>query len=776
MNKIKMSRKEKILAYIKSDSYIPLKFGELRTVLDVPRDDEVEFLQILTELEHENEIFVTKKDRYEPVKKGVCEVTGRLQCSSKGYFGFLIPDEYGKKDVFIPGDKLGSAFDGDRVLVCIDNTDENTGKTDGHVKKVLQRTNHIITGIVEDKNHGFFRIRCDNERFYAKIRIKPENMADAGIGDRVVVQISYYTHGKYLDGIVKKNLGNSQTFKSNLDSIIFKYNIIEEFDNEVLAWAESLPKFISEDDVKNRLDLRNKTIFTIDNDDARDFDDAVSIEKLADGNYCLGVHIADVTHYVTENSPLDKAAFKRGTSIYLPHKVIPMLPHVLSNGICSLNPHEDRLTLSMLMRIDQNGNVIGHELHKSVIHSSEQLTYSVAEMILEDAAYENNPHLREKYTHIRSDLLTMNELAVILRKKRMERGSIDFNLPRAKIVVNNIGEPINITTEKSGYSNKLIEEFMIITNETIAEYACLSKKTFIYRIHKRPERAKINEFKTFIKNLGFDTKGKLNVMRLRPKELSQVLESAKSDTEKFMISKLLLRSLMKAQYSAICEPHFGLAAKYYTHFTSPIRRYADLAVHRILKEFIDTKPNDKRIEKLERFTVNAAACATETQNNAVSCERDVEDLMKVMYMSQYTGESFNAVISSVTPFGMFIELENTAEGFINIDNILRDEFEFDDTLKILTGKNTGKIYKVGDIIKVVLIKSSTSARRLDFLLEEDANKTNIKKSQTNLKKQYSELERNKKLKNRERKNKKYTPIDIEEYKWKNIIIKKSKKK
>ncbi|MCX7714553.1 MAG: ribonuclease R [Clostridia bacterium] len=741
-----MDKKEKIISYINSKEYIPLTFDELCIVLDVPKEDNKIFLAILNELENEEQITITKKGRYIPLKKDAGKVIGTLKCNERGFFAFLIPEEEGIDDVYIYGSKLNAALDSDRVLVQIDNVNSAGGRKEGHVLKVLERRNKSLTGIVEKEKDGIFRIKCDRERIYTKLRVKSEDMLGAKIGDRVLVELTKYTDDGHVYGIITKVLGDADALSGYIEAIVLEHGINQEFSEEVLRETENISDLINEKEIEGRRDLRNKIIFTIDGENARDFDDAVSIEKQENGNYLLGVHIADVTHYVREGSALDKSAFDRGTSVYLADRVIPMLPKKLSNGICSLNPHVDRLTLSVFMEIDENGGVLRHTLEKSVIRSVERMTYTDVTKLLEGT----DERLLKKYQYILSDLKIMEDLAAILRKRRMERGSIDFDFPESEVIVNEVGEPVEIAKVEREVSHKLIEEFMLVANETIAEYAFWSDLPFVYRVHEAPDSEKIKEFNDFVSNFGVRIKGRIDDDNpIHPKALQQVLEKIRGMPEELMISTYLLRSLMKAKYSPNSLGHFGLAAKYYTHFTSPIRRYPDLAIHRILKEFIDGKLNDERIEELKAFAAEASFVSTEREAAADYCERDVEDLMKAAYMSQFVGENFSGVVSSVTAFGMFVELENTVEGLIRVDLMMSDYFIYDEEEKQLVGEKTKKVYKVGDRVNVTLIRTDLMSRQIDFMLAEDATEKNIKRAYKREKEK--SIEKQAEIKNMEKK-------------------------
>jgi len=710
-----MDRKEKIYSYIKSSGYVPLKEAELMSVLCVPESDREEFLNILQHLSDEGKIIKTKRGRYEQ-NRGNKIVTGKISCSAHGFFAFLTPDSEEERDLYINGDYLNDALHGDIVKASVTATDPISGRREGHVIKILEHGNHTLSGVVRKKKKTGYEIRPDSPKIYTNILVSEENLLNAQIGDRVLVEITKYPPDCM--GIVTKVLGDSHELKSNVEAILFEENIDTEFDSECLLQAENTPQKVTDEDTKSRLDLREKMIFTIDGDDARDFDDAVSLDLLENGDYRLGVHIADVTHYVTEGSPLDNTAFFRGTSVYLPDRVIPMLPKTLSNGICSLNPHEDRLTLTVFMNINSQGVVTSHELCKSVIHSCERMTYNNVAKLL------NKPtkSLLAKYEYLLPTLKNMEKLAIILRNRRMERGSIDFDFPEAEIIVNDNGEPTDIIRAEREISHKIIEEFMLLANETIAEYAFWSELPFVYRVHEPPTVENMRDFQHFISAFGLGIKEKFSETEpIHPKALQQVLSSASGLPEEHMISVYTLRSLMKAEYKPENMGHFGLAAKYYCHFTSPIRRYPDLAIHRILKDFID----GKQVEKYRSFAINSAKHSSLAERKAQTVERDVCELMKAYYMTQYIGYIFEARISSITDFGIFAELENTVEGLIRVENLKDDFYIYNPENKTFTGRHNNKCYKIGDTIDIAVARCDLLSRQIDFIPAEDADMSDI---------------------------------------------------
>ena len=704
---IKMNeRKEKILKYIKSKEYLPLKFEEMAAVLCVPEEDFEEFSKILDELVKEGRVKLSKKKRYQPTYDDI--ISGTLLCNAYGFYAFFKPDDENEEEVFISGEKLNGAMHTDKVLVSIDIKNPSSGKREGHVIKILERGIKRATGIIKREKKNTFLVEPDNKKIYQNIIINKFDAPDANVGDRVLIEVTDYANDT-LFGIVTKNLGSGDDIRSNVEAIIEEHSIKQEFFEETINEAEKAPKRVSPKEIEKRLDLRDKTIFTIDGDDARDFDDAVSVEMVGD-KYLLGVHIADVTHYVKEGSSLDAEALLRGTSVYLADRVIPMLPKTLSNGICSLNPKVNRLTLSVFMKIDKEGNVEFESLKKSVIRSCERLTYNdVADML-------EGKRVISKYEYIMPDLLNMKSLAQILYNRRQKRGSINFDFPEAKVITNDFGEPVDIVKTERRISHKMIEEFMLVANETVAELAFWGELPFVYRVHEPPTIEKVQDFNRFLINFGYGLKGKIDEDNpVHPKAFQQVAEKIKGTREEVMISTYMLRSLMKADYRPENQGHFGLAAKYYCHFTSPIRRYPDLMIHRILKSYIEGWDSDKYSEVVKE----AAKNSSEREQSAEYCERDVDDMMRAAFMSQFLGESFNATVSSVTGFGMYVELENTVEGLIRLADMKDDYYEYDEPSRTIRGKRSLKEYKIGDKIDVVLVRTNLLERQIDFVREED---------------------------------------------------------
>ncbi len=729
-----MERKEKILAYINSKEYIPLKSDELITVLDVPVEDKSLFIYLLDELCREGKIYITKKGRYMSVGAEGALAAGRLSCNAKGFFGFVICDDPDEEDIFISGDGMMTALNNDKVLVRIDMEKNKSNHRQGHIVKVLERRNKIIVGVIYKEKNGYMCVRPDNRQIYTKIFVPREFSSEAQIGDRVAVCITEYCDNGNVIGEVVSILGDKDSLKSCIEGIIISNDIKQEFDKDTLLESEHISQTVSEEQIDGREDLRDMLIFTIDGDDARDFDDAVSLNLDDNGSYHLGVHIADVSEYVTDGSALEREAYERATSVYLADRVIPMLPQSLSNGICSLNPNVDRLTLSVFMEITGNGTVVSHRICKSVICSKERMTYNNVNLMLED----NDDVLCDKYSHLLPTLKLMEALAKILNGKRAKRGAIQFDFPESKIKVNEEGEPIEISKEIRGVSNKMIEEFMLAANETVAEYAFWSEIPFIFRNHEPPSLEKITAFNDFLRHFGLSFKGKIDRDNpVHPKTLQQVLDHVAGTSEERIVSYNMLHSLMKAKYSEENLGHFGLAAKYYCHFTSPIRRYPDLAIHRILKAFIDGNLERGRIDYLKSYVSAAARHASDCEANAEHSERDVDDLMKTAYMSSFIGQTFEAKVANVTNFGMFVELDNTVEGLVRVENMTDDYYEYNETTNALVGRRKKRSYTTGDSVKVVLANTDILLRQIDFVLEKDSSGKLLKSFEKKTRKELS---------------------------------------
>ncbi|SHJ84071.1 RNAse R [Caminicella sporogenes DSM 14501] len=702
-----MITKEKIIEFMREKAYNPMLDIELAKVFDIQPIEMGIFLSLLDDMEKEGLIIKTKKKRY-AVPERINLAVGRLQCTQKG-FGFVIPDNMDIDDIFIPASDINGAMHNDRVICRLIRRGGNGKRPEGEIIRILERANKKIVGTFESsRNFGF--VVPDDKRINFDIYVPKNEFNGAEDNYKVVVQITRWPEPRRNpEGKVIEVLGHKDDVGTDIVSIIRKYNLPEEFPKKVLKEAESIPDTVSEEEIAKRRDLRGMNIVTIDGADAKDLDDAVSIEKLDNGNYRLGVHIADVTHYVKEGSHLDKEALKRGTSVYLVDRVIPMLPKKLSNGICSLNPKVDRLTLSVFMEIDKKGNVVDHEICESVIKTKERMTYTDVSDILE----KNDSKLIKKYDYLVEDFKLMQELAMILKKKKEMRGSIDFDFPEAKIILDENGKPIEIKKAERRIANRIIEEFMIVCNETVAEHMYWLKLPFVYRVHEEPDMEKIENFNKFIHNFGYHLKGIST--EIHPKTLQELFNKVKGTKEEHIISTIMLRSLKQARYSPENLGHFGLASNYYCHFTSPIRRYPDLQIHRIIKEMLKNKLNQNRIARLKNIVANAADRSSERERLAVEAERETDDLKKAEYMSYRIGEEYYGIISGVVSFGIFVELENTVEGLVRISSLVDDYYIFDEENYLFRGERTNKVFRIGDEVKVKVVNVNIDQREIDFI-------------------------------------------------------------
>ncbi|SFU69317.1 ribonuclease R [Clostridium sp. DSM 8431] len=713
-----MGIKKALIDFMREEAYRPMDIQELVAVFDINENEYRAFKKTLKTMEKEGLIIRTEKDKFAlPERLGL--ITGTLQAHAKGY-GFLIPEKEGEKDVFIPGSCINSAMNGDKILVQITREDKNGKKREGEVIQIIERGNTKIIGVYEDsKNFGF--VVAEDTRINQDIFVPKRDRHGAKDGDIVVVKITKWPDKRRSpEGEIIEVLGQKGDKGLDILTIIKKFGLPEEFPQKVLDYANTIEETIDEKEIKRRTDLRDVKMVTIDGEDAKDLDDAVSIEKLENGRYKLGVHIADVSHYVREKNPLDKEALKRATSVYLIDRVIPMLPKKLSNGICSLNPKVDRLALSCFMIIDNNGKVLDHEIMESVIRTNERMTYTDVTKILRD----DDEELKNRYADLVEDFKAMEELCEILNKKRFKRGAIDFEFEESKIILDEFGKPIDIKPYEREIANRIIEEFMLVCNETVAEEMFWANLPFVYRIHEEPDEEKLQKFREFVYNLGYAVRWNGEV---RPRNLQEVLDKVRGKKEETVVSTLLLRSMMQARYSPECTGHFGLAAKYYCHFTSPIRRYPDLQIHRIIKEYLNGKIDEKRTKKLTTLVDYASKQSSEMERTAQQAEREVDDLKKAEYMLDRIGEEFEGIISSVTSFGMFVELPNTVEGLVHITALDDDYYVYDENHLCLIGERTKNIYRLGDSVKVKCSKVDIPNREIFFeLVEEEDEKEEIR--------------------------------------------------
>lgn len=700
-----MLKKEDILKVLKEEVSKPIFDYELFEYMKVAKNEGDNFLDLLQELEADGAVLKTKKDKYGvPERFGL--MSGKIQVTKKG-FAFLLLEG---GDVFIPASELSTAMDSDIVLVKVTKYPEGDKRGEGRVERVIKRAFDTVVGRFEKgKNFGF--VVADDRRLSRDFYIQERDMHQAQTGDKVVIKITKFSdQNRNPEGKVIEILGQAGTNEAEIQSIIKMHGLPEAFPKKVLRQAERIELLIPEEEASRRKDFRQDLVVTIDGSDAKDLDDAISIKKLDDGNYELAVHIADVTHYVREGTKLDTEAIKRSTSVYLVDRVIPMLPRVLSNGICSLNPHEDRLTMSIVMTINPQGKVVHQKIYESIINSKERLTYTDVSDILEGLT-EDKPHL-DKYDYLKETFENMAQLSKILRKSREVRGMIDFDFPEAKIITDEEGGVTAIEMRERRVSNKIIEEFMLKANETIAEYMFWLELPFVYRVHEQPTEEKITAFNQLIHNFGYSLKGQLD--EIHPREIQKLLKEVEGKKEATLINKMMLRSLKQAKYSPFNDGHFGLAAKYYCHFTSPIRRYPDLQIHRIIKESLQGKLSKDRTDALDTIVAYAADRASKQERIAEKAERDTIDLKKAEYMADYVGEIYDGFITSITSFGMFIQLENTVEGLVSLVSLDDDYYEYDSKNMTLMGEKTRKVYHIGDEMKVKLEKVDIVNREIDF--------------------------------------------------------------
>ena len=700
--------REQLLGLINDPHYNPLKREELALIFNIHPSEMPMFYNFLDELEEDGYIIKTKKGRVmSPNQMGL--FVGKFVSHRKG-FGFVESDEELVQDLFIPKNDINGALHNDRVMAEIVTPATEDRRAEGKVIKIIKREVTRVVGLFqENKSFGF--VVPDDKKFNQDIFIPKRGFNGAKNDDKVVCEITLWPQeNRKPEGKIIEVLGKKGERGVEIDSIIRAHGLPEEFPKKVIDEANYVSSQDLEDEIARRLDLRHLEIFTIDGEDAKDLDDAISIEVLPNGNYKLGVHIADVTHYVREKSKLDKEALKRATSVYLVDKVIPMLPKQLSNGVCSLNPFEDKLTLSCIMEIDENGKVVNSEIAETVINSKARMTYTEVSDILE----KDDEKLKQTFAKQVEDFKNAEKLARILMKRRERRGAIDFDFPEAKIILNREGKVVDIKCYERRISNKMIEEFMLVANETVAEHFYWLQLPFVYRIHETPSAEKMEDLNKFIATFGYHIKGDLE--DVHPKEIQSLVEKIKGTKEEESISTIALRSMKQAKYSPQCIGHFGLAAKYYCHFTSPIRRYPDLQIHRIIKEQLNNKLNNKRQEQLSHIVEYASTQSSERERAAELAERDVHDFYKACYMADKVGQEFDGVVSSVTSFGMFVELENTVEGLIRLANMRDDYYIYNQETYTIMGERSHKTFKIGDTVRIKVDNVNVDFREIDFVL------------------------------------------------------------
>ena len=686
---------------LNNELYVPMKAKEIAMLLDIPKAKRSELMEVLDSLVADGTIGVSKKGKY--MKPENVALVGTFESTSRGFGFVVIPDR--EDDIFVKANDTMNAFYHDKVKVVI-TTEKNGGKrAEGKIVAILEHEVKEVVGTFQ-KNRTYGFVIPDNAKINCDIFIPQEFMNGAVEGSKVVASISDYgSQSKNPQGKVTEVLGHIDDPGVDIMSIIKAYDLPVEFPESVKKALNDIPDIVSEKDKAGRVDLRNVQMVTIDGEDAKDLDDAVSISK--EGPiYHLGVHIADVSHYVTEGSALDKEALKRGTSVYLVDRVIPMIPHKLSNGICSLNQGEDRLALSCLMDIDEKGNIVGHRICETVINVDRRMSYTSVKKILVD----NDTNEIMKYKELVPMFHMMEEAAELLRKKRFARGSVDFDFPESKIILDENGHPTDIKPYDRNVATKIIEDFMLAANETVAEDYFWQDMPFLYRTHENPDPEKMRKLATFINNFGYTLR---LTDDLRPKEIQKLLSEIEGSDAENLISRLTLRSMKKAKYTTECVGHFGLAAKYYCHFTSPIRRYPDLQIHRIIKENIHGGLSPKRAAHYDAILPDVAVQTSAMERRAADAERDTDKLKMAEYMEQFVGETFDGVVSGVTAWGVYVELPNTIEGMVSINN-MKGFYTFDEEHYEMVGELGNRSYKLGQKVKVVVIGTDKILRTIDF--------------------------------------------------------------
>lgn len=686
---------------LNNELYVPMKAKEIAMLLDIPKAKRSELMEVLGSLVADGTIGVSKKGKY--MKPENVALVGTFESTSRGFGFVVIPDR--EDDIFVKANDTMNAFYHDKVKVVI-TTEKNGGKrAEGKIVAIVEHEVKEVVGTFQ-KNRTYGFVIPDNAKINCDIFIPQEFMNGAVEGSKVVASISDYgSQSKNPQGKVTEVLGHIDDPGVDIMSIIKAYDLPVEFPESVKKALNDIPDVVSEKDKAGRVDLRNVQMVTIDGEDAKDLDDAVSISKEGPV-YHLGVHIADVSHYVTEGSALDKEALKRGTSVYLVDRVIPMIPHKLSNGICSLNQGEDRLALSCLMDIDEKGNIVGHRICETVINVDKRMSYTSVKKILVD----NDANEIIKYKELVPMFHMMEEAAELLRKKRFARGSVDFDFPESKIILDENGHPTDIKPYDRNVATKIIEDFMLAANETVAEDYFWQDMPFLYRTHENPDPEKMRKLATFINNFGYTLR---LTDDLRPKEIQKLLSEIEGSDAENLISRLTLRSMKKAKYTTECVGHFGLAAKYYCHFTSPIRRYPDLQIHRIIKANLHGGLSPKRADHYDAILPDVALQTSAMERRAADAERDTDKLKMAEYMEQFVGETFDGVVSGVTAWGVYVELPNTIEGMVSVNN-MKGFYTFDEEHYEMVGELGNRSYKLGQKVKVVVIGTDKILRTIDF--------------------------------------------------------------
>lgn len=718
MEKTREERKIVLYDLICHKDYHPMKIREIAMILQVQKEDRLVLEELLEELIREGKVIRTKRGKYaRPETMNM--IVGRFIAHAKG-FGF-VDIEGQENDVFIPAPYVNGAFNNDTVAIKLIRREAKGKRQEGEIVKIIKRNEgHVIGTYEKSRNFGF--VIADHKKFNKDIFISKGKSKGAVNGHKVVVKIiDWGNERRNPEGEIIEIIGHINDPGTDILAIARSYELPTQFPEAVMQQVEHVAPEVSEEEKKGRMDIRKLSTVTIDGADAKDLDDAITIEKKADGSYRLGVHIADVTHYVTERSPLDQEALMRGTSVYLVDRVIPMLPHKLSNGICSLNMGVDRLALSCFMDIDEKGQVTNHQIAETLINVDKRMTYKHVKIILEN----EDQSITDEYADFVPMFEDMRELAAILRQKRKRRGSIDFDFVEAKVRLNELGEPVDIVPYDRNVATRIIEEFMLLANETIAEDFFWQDIPFVYRSHEEPDPDKLTALGSFIRNFGYHIKG--DVTEIHPKEIQKLLIEIEGKPEEAIISRLALRSMKQARYTVTGDGHYGLATKYYTHFTSPIRRYPDLQIHRIIKENLHGALDDKRIRHYQAILPQVTKQTSETERTAEEAERETIKLKKAQYMQKRIGETYDGVISGVTAWGLYVELANTIEGLVHVTALSDDYYIYDEGKHIFIGERTSKIYRMGEPIRIVVASVNLIERTIDFEIadneseEEDIN-------------------------------------------------------
>lgn len=707
MDNLYNERQEKLLAFMADKQYRPMTSKDISLLLGIKAEDMPMFYDMLSQLEGKGKIIITKKGKI-ALPEAFDLITGSFIGNERG-FGF-VRCEGRDGDIFIPRTSVNGAMHKDTVMVRI--VRQTTKSAEGEVVRVLERGLKTVVGTfeqVKNKSYGF--VRVDDKRFGEDIYIDKDSTMGAVTGHKVVVRITKApTERSNPEGKVIEILGHINDPGVDILSIIKEYDLPTDFPDEVMRETANIPEEVSEEEKAGRADYRDVVMVTIDGEDAKDLDDAVSVEQLENGNYKLGVYIADVSHYVTEGSRLDKEAYKRGTSVYLVDRVIPMLPHRLSNGICSLNAGVDRLSLCCIMEIDGKGNVVSSDIQKAVINVNRRMSYTV----VNDLLVNPDSEYKDEYAELLPMFIKMQELRNILFNKRRKRGAIEFDFKEAKIILDEKGRPIDVKPYERNVANSIIEEFMLAANECIAEHYFWLELPFVYRVHEQPNEEKVERLQEFIGKMGYVIKGNSN----HPKSFQKLLDEVRGKNEELIVHKMVLRSLKRAHYTPDCDEHFGLAAKYYCHFTSPIRRYPDLQIHRIISENIDGLLSYKSIERLNRKLPEVAEHCSVTERTADDAERDTDKYKIAQFMKGKIGQQFDGIVSGVTAWGMYVELPNTVEGLVSIRDMYDDVYIYEEDELRLFGEHTHNTYTIGDKVRIEVVGASMGDKTVDFKIVE----------------------------------------------------------